>query len=162
MADTPYGPLRPEEAVNLRRFLFLVVDAGQGPKGDWSQTLEGPTGKELVGAVVDVIVDANAHAELHGLRGHHAQLARRHGALALQPEARGGGAPARRKSGPWNCRDLKITVARVSLRSTGRRARRDAQRGADLVHAAGRRPSTNSRSAGGDALQGQPGVIRSF
>ena len=26
---TPYGPLRPAEAVNLRRFLFLVVDAGQ-------------------------------------------------------------------------------------------------------------------------------------
>ena len=46
--DTPYGPLRPAEAVNLRRFLFLVVDAGQGPQGNWSKTLEGPAGKDLV------------------------------------------------------------------------------------------------------------------
>ncbi len=59
---TPYGPLRPAEAVNLRRFLFLVVDAGQGPQGNWSKTLEGPAGKELVSAVVDVLVSANAHA----------------------------------------------------------------------------------------------------
>ena len=32
-ASTPYGPLRPEEAVNLRRLLFVIVDAGQGPAG---------------------------------------------------------------------------------------------------------------------------------
>ena len=54
--------MQPAEAVNMRRFLFLVVDAGQGPTGDWSKTVEGPTGKELIGAVVSVLVDANAHA----------------------------------------------------------------------------------------------------
>ena len=41
---TPYGPLEPEEAVKLRRMLFLVVDAGRAPSGTWSQTVEGPSG----------------------------------------------------------------------------------------------------------------------
>ena len=59
---TPYGPLRPDEAVNLRRLLFLVVDAGQGPTGNWSRTLAGPDGKQLISAVVSALVDANAHA----------------------------------------------------------------------------------------------------
>ena len=74
---TPYGPLRPEEAVNLRRFLFLVVDAGLGPKGDWSQTLEGPTGKELVGAVIDTIVDANTRSSYQAFEATMRELARR-------------------------------------------------------------------------------------
>ena len=74
---TPYGPLRPEEAVNLRRFLFLVVDAGLGPKGDWSQTLEGPTGKELVGAVIDTIVEANTRSSYRPSRPPCATGARR-------------------------------------------------------------------------------------
>src|SRR5947208_2476620 len=30
-ANTPFGPLAPQQAVKLRRFLFLVVDAGRAP-----------------------------------------------------------------------------------------------------------------------------------
>jgi predicted acylesterase/phospholipase RssA len=111
---TPYGPLRPEEAVNLRRFLFLVADAGQGPQGNWSKTLEGPAGKELIGAVVDVLVDANAHtsfsafeATMHNWQN---EIVRWRCGLTHTEVAR-----LRQRGGPWNCRDLKITVARVSF-----------------------------------------------
>ncbi len=111
---TPYGPLRPEEAVNLRRFLFVVVDAGQGPQGDWSKTLEGPAGKELVGAVVDVLVDANAHASYAAFEAtmHNWQneIVRWRCGLKSAEVAR-----LRKDRGKWNCRDLKITVARVSF-----------------------------------------------
>ena len=44
---TPYGPLQPEEAVKLRRLLFLVVDSGRGPSGSWAQTVAGPSGVDL-------------------------------------------------------------------------------------------------------------------
>ncbi|MBI1204697.1 MAG: patatin-like phospholipase family protein [Rhodopseudomonas sp.] len=111
---TPYGPLRPEQAVNLRRFLFLVVDAGQGPQGDWSTTLEGPAGKDLIAAVVDVLVDANAHASYAAfeatMQNWRNDIVRWRCGLKRAEAAR-----LRGRDGPWNCRDLKITVARVSF-----------------------------------------------
>jgi predicted acylesterase/phospholipase RssA len=111
---TPYGPLRPEEAVDMRRFLFLVVDAGRGPQGDWSQTLEGPTGKDLVGAVIDTILDANTRSSYQAFEITMAQwrndLVRWRCGLKPDEVAR-----LRGKGGHWNCRDLKITVARVGF-----------------------------------------------
>ena len=32
-SESPFGPLAPQEAVKLRRFLFLVVDSGRAPSG---------------------------------------------------------------------------------------------------------------------------------
>jgi NTE family protein len=117
--DTPYGPLRPAEAVNLRRFLFLVVDAGQSPKGDWSKTLEGPTGKELVGAVIDVLVDANAHTSYAAfsatMQNWRNDIVRWRCGLNRAEVARLRGG----RVGRWNCRDLKITVARISFAALG-------------------------------------------
>jgi predicted acylesterase/phospholipase RssA len=111
---TPYGPLRPEEAVNLRRLMFLVVDAGRGPQGDWSQTLEGPSGKDLVGAVMDTVIDANTRSSYAAfeatLRNWRDDLVRWRCGLPHDEvrRLRGGG-------GRWNCRDVKFTVARVSF-----------------------------------------------
>ena len=34
-AEAPYEPLTAPQAVKIRRILFLVVDAGKGPSGDW-------------------------------------------------------------------------------------------------------------------------------
>jgi predicted acylesterase/phospholipase RssA len=113
-AGTPYGPLRPEDAVRLRRLLFLVVDAGRGPEGNWSTTLEGPAGKELVGAVVDVLVDANAHASYAAFEATMQNW--RDGMIrwrcSLKPAEV---AKLRGRSGPWNCRDLKIDIGQVGF-----------------------------------------------
>jgi NTE family protein len=117
--DTPYGPMRPAEAVNLRRFLFLVVDAGQSPKGNWSKTLDGPSGKELVGAVVDVLVDANAHASYAAfeatMNNWRNSIVRWRCGLSRAEVARLRGG----RTGRWSCSDLKITVARVSFGELG-------------------------------------------
>lgn len=111
---TPYGPLRPEEAVTLRRFMFLVVDAGRGPQGDWSQTLEGPSGKELVGAVMDTIIDANSRSSYAAfeatLRNWRDELVRWRCGLKRAEVDR-----LRGHGGRWDCRDVKFTVARVSF-----------------------------------------------
>jgi NTE family protein len=113
-AGTLYGPLMPQEAVNLRRLLFLIVDAGQGPAGDWSQTVEGPAGKELFSAVVDVLVDANSQASYGAfeatMRNWRDDIVRWRCGLKREEADR-----LRGKSGAWNCRDLKMTVGRISF-----------------------------------------------
>jgi NTE family protein len=156
---TAYGPLRPEEAVSMRRLLFLVVDAGRGPQGDWSQTLEGPTGKELVGAVIDTIIDANTRSSYQAFEVTMAQwrneLVRWRCGLKPDEVAR-----LRGKGGRWNCRDVKITVARVSFDQLG------AERAKKLnaVPTSFTLPADTVdevTSAGGDALQVNP-AFREF
>ncbi len=111
---TPFGPLRPEEAVKLRRFLFIVVDSGRGPQGDWSQTLDGPSGKDLVGAVMDTIIEANTRSSYTAfeatLKDWRNELIRWRCGLKQDEVVR-----LRGKSGGWSCRDLKFTIARVSF-----------------------------------------------
>ena len=114
VSGTPYGPLRPKEAVRLRRLLFVVVDAGTGPQGDWSQTLEGPTGKELIGAVMDSMLDASKRSSYAAfqatLTNWRDQLVRWRCGLKRAEVARlrGGG-------GRWSCHDVKFTVLHVSF-----------------------------------------------
>ena len=55
-ANKPYMPLTPEKAVRLRRVVFIIVNSGQAPSGTWSQTIEGPTGAALLGAVTDTAI----------------------------------------------------------------------------------------------------------
>jgi hypothetical protein len=153
-AETPYGPLRAEDAVRLRRFLFLVVDAGRGPEGDWASTLEGPAGKDLVGAVVDVLVDANAHSSYAAfdatLRNWRDAMIRWRCGLPAAEVTRLRGRP-----GPWNCRDLKIEIAQVSF------AQLDPERAKKLnaVPTSFSLPAASVDeliSAGGDALTNNP------
>ena len=36
-ATRPYEPLTPQQAARIRRVMFLIVDSGRGPSGNWSQ-----------------------------------------------------------------------------------------------------------------------------
>jgi predicted acylesterase/phospholipase RssA len=113
-SQTPYGPLSPQDAVNLRRLMFLVVDAGRGPQGDWNQTVEGPAGKELVGAVFDAIIDANSRSSYAAfeatMKNWRSEIVRWRCGLKRAEVAR-----LRGHGGPWNCRDLQIVVGRVGF-----------------------------------------------
>ncbi len=115
LEGTPYGPLRPREAINLRRLLFLVVDAGRGPEGKWAQTLEGPSGAQLISAVVDAAIDANTQTSYTAfqatMQNWHDKLVRwRCGLKPAQVARLRGG-----RRGRWNCRDLKIIVGRIAF-----------------------------------------------
>jgi len=59
-SETPFGPLAPQEAVKLRRFLFLVVDSGRAPSGNWAQTIPGPSGVDLIMATSDTATGSGA------------------------------------------------------------------------------------------------------
>ena len=61
-SETPYGPFTPQQAVKLRRSIFVVVDAGRAPSGDWVQTVEGPRGVDLVMAAADTATEAALRA----------------------------------------------------------------------------------------------------
>ena len=113
-SGTPYGPLRPEEAVNLRRLLFVVVDAGVAPQSEWSQTLEGPSGKDLVSAMMDAMLDASKRSSYAAfeatMKNWRDQLVRWRCGLKSAEVAR-----LRGKGGRWSCRDVKFTIMRVSF-----------------------------------------------
>lgn len=155
---TPYGPLRPEEAVNLRRLMFLVVDAGQGPKGDWSRTLEGPAGKDLFGAVVDVLVDANSQSSYTAfaatMKSWRDSIVKWRCGLKPVEANR-----LRGRGGPWNCQDLKFTIARISFDQLGP----DRARLLNAVPTSFTLPPESVDElarAGGDALSANPAFQR--
>ncbi len=61
-ATKPYEPFTPRQAVNLKRFLFVVVDAGRPPGGNLAKSAESPEIMDLIEAVSDTAVDANVRA----------------------------------------------------------------------------------------------------
>ena len=112
-SDTPYGPLTPEQAVKLRRSLFLVVDAKAGVSGNWVQTVDGPNGVDLVKAAIDTTIDASVGASYTAFERTMSDwqnaLVRWRCGLSAAERSRYG-APAH-----WNCRDVKFFVGRVGF-----------------------------------------------
>ncbi len=48
--------------------MFVVVNAGQGPTGNWSRTLEGPSGADLVDAVTDTAINSAVRSGFDAFR----------------------------------------------------------------------------------------------
>lgn len=58
LSGTPHGPLTEADAVRLRRMLFLIVDAGRAPAGDWALRPQGPGGLDVGIAAADAAIDS--------------------------------------------------------------------------------------------------------
>lgn len=116
-SDTPYGPLSPQQGVKLRRALFVVVDAGRGPSGNWVQNVEGPGAAELVMAAADTAIDASVRASFTAFEGTarewQEQLIRWRCGLSAEKRRQFGAPPN------WNCRDLKFQVTRIGFDQLG-------------------------------------------
>jgi len=113
-SDTPYGPLSPRQAVKLRRALFLVVDASApGPSPEWVNTVEGPSGAELVKATADTALDASVAGSFTAfnstMNAWQGALIRWRCGLSAADRARYGAGPR------WNCRDIKFFVGRLGF-----------------------------------------------
>jgi NTE family protein len=116
-SNTPDGPLAPQEAVKLRRFLFLVVDAGRDPDGKWAQTIPGPSGVDLIMATSDTATQSGAigsysafDATMNDWRN---QLIRWRCGLSEAERTRLGAPPG------WNCRDVEFFINRISFDDLG-------------------------------------------
>lgn len=112
-SDTPYGPLTPQQAVKLRRALFLVVDAKTGSTGDWVHTVDGPNGVETVRASVASSMAANLGATYtvftRSMNDWRTSLVRWRCQLSAPDRAKLGAGP------DWNCQDLKFFVGRLGF-----------------------------------------------
>ena len=116
-SDRPDGPLAPEEAVKLRRFLFLVVDSGRAPSGNWAQTIPGPSGVDLIMATSDTATDSGAIGSYSAfdaiMNDWRNQLIRWRCGLSEADRHRLG-APA-----AWNCHDVEFFISRISFDQLG-------------------------------------------
>jgi NTE family protein len=112
-ATRPYEPLTPRHAARMRRVLFLIVDAGRGPSGNWTQRLEGPTGVELVMATADTATGASERASYTAFRSLMtdwvAKVRRWRCGLSAAERQRLGLRPG------WRCNDLQVYVERVGF-----------------------------------------------
>jgi hypothetical protein len=112
-SDTAYGPLTPQQAVRVRRGIFLVVDSKAGLSGDWINTVEGPSGVDVVKAAVDTTIDASVGASYSAfdrtMSEWQGSLIRWRCGLSAAERARYG-APA-----GWNCKDLRFFIGRLGF-----------------------------------------------
>jgi NTE family protein len=116
-SSTPFGPLAPQEAVKLQRFLFLVVDSGRAPSGAWSQTVSGPSGVDLIMAASDTATGSGAigsYSAFDDTMGDwQDELVRWRCGLSEAERGRLGAPPG------WNCRDVKFFIGRISFDQLG-------------------------------------------
>jgi predicted acylesterase/phospholipase RssA len=112
-SETAYGPLTPQQAVKLRRAMFLVVDSKVGISGNWVNTVEGPSGIDLLKAAVDTTMDASVGSSYTAfdrtMGDWRESLVRWRCGLSAADRTRFGAGPN------WNCRDLKFFVGRLGF-----------------------------------------------
>jgi NTE family protein len=112
-SETPFGPLAPQEAVKLRRFLFLIVDSGRDPSGKWAQTIPGPSGVDLITAASDTATESGAIGSYSAFDDtmddwRKALVTWRCG-LSEADRRRFGAPPG------WNCRDVQFFISRIGF-----------------------------------------------
>jgi NTE family protein len=110
---TPYAPMTARDAVRIRRMFVIVVDASQGPSGDWIDREDGPAGFDLALSATDAAVDSAARLAADSFESmiegwQQSVIAFRCG-LTREEVARLGG------PSDWNCRDVSFTSARLGV-----------------------------------------------
>jgi NTE family protein len=116
--DRPYMPMTAEQAVRVKRFLFMVVDAGRDPAGNWPRNLASPSGLELAGVVTDAAIDSGVYKGYDYfttiMRDWQADLRRWRCSLSSAEVLR-----LRGTLDGWNCAEVTFTVGRVSFEDAG-------------------------------------------
>jgi NTE family protein len=116
-ANTPFGPLAPQQAVKLRRLLFLVVDSGRAPSGQWAQTVPGPKGVDLIMATSDTATESGAIGSYSAFDATMADwrktLVSWRCGLSEADRHRFGAPPG------WNCHDLEFYISKISFDALG-------------------------------------------
>lgn len=159
LLGTPYGPMSETDAVKVRRLLFIVVDAGHGPRGDWNQSQAGPSGIEVANAAIDAAMGTNVRMSYDAFVPMMQQW--RDDLVAYRcamPDARQQEIAAH--SPDWRCDAVEFFVTRISFDSL------DKARAASLsdVPTRLRLPEADIDrliDAGRDAILGNP-LIREF
>ena len=114
LLGTPYGPISENDAVSVRKLLFLVVDAGQGPTGNWNRDLIGPSGVEIASAAIDTAIDSNARMSYDAfvpmMRTWQSDIIRFRCNLPVARQT-----DIKKNNPMWRCDDVAFTVAQISF-----------------------------------------------
>ena len=113
VARQPYAPLPRDKAVKLRHVVFIVVNAGLGPRGTWAQTVQGPSGSEMIGALTDTAIDSAVRSGFDAFRlgVKEWQDATRKWRCSLpQAEAKKLGA-----TGDWRCSNISFDLVEIGF-----------------------------------------------
>lgn len=106
-------PLTADKAVQLRRVVFVVVNAGRPPMGEWSRTLDGPSGVALLTAVTDTAIDLAVRSGFDAfrlsLREWEGAVRKWRCSLTVEEARKHGAGPA------WRCNDIRFEVSETSF-----------------------------------------------
>jgi NTE family protein len=112
-AGQPYAPLTPDKAVRLRRLVFIVVNSGLGPQGKWAETVEGPSGKDMIGALTDTAINSAVRSGFDAFRltvkGWEDATRKWRCALSRAEAVKLGA------TGDWRCSNISFDVAEISF-----------------------------------------------
>lgn len=113
-ARAPYAPMTPEEAVRMKRMLFLVANAGVESDYGWTQKIPGPGGVGLGMSIATASMSAATRSGYDAMRGELRQWEAEliEWRCALPP------GEVRRLRGTldgWDCSDLKLFIGQASF-----------------------------------------------
>jgi NTE family protein len=113
-AQVPYAPLTAEEAVKLKRMLFLVANAGVDKDYDWTRKVAGPGGVNLAMSIATSAMSAASRSGYDSMRGElrlwEAELIEWRCALPLSQVRK-----LRGTTQGWDCKDVKLFVGETSF-----------------------------------------------
>ncbi|KAB0264846.1 patatin-like phospholipase family protein [Microvirga brassicacearum] len=116
--DRPYMPMTAEQAVRVNRFLYMVVDAGRGPAGDWQRSIDSPGGVEIASIVTDVAIDSGVYKGYDYftaiMKDWQADLRRWRCSLSSGEVLK-----LRGTLQGWRCADVTFSVGRVTFADAG-------------------------------------------
>jgi len=113
-AQEAHSPLSPDEAIKIRRILFLVANAGVSRDFGWTRKLPGPGGLQLAMSIANSAMSAATRTGYDAMRLELADWERDlvdyRCALPRAQVVR-----VRGTSSGWDCRDVKLFVGQVSF-----------------------------------------------
>lgn len=113
-AQQPYAPMSPEEAVSMKRMLFLVANAGVEKDYSWTQKVPGPGGPGLAMSIATASMSAATRSGYDAMKGElriwQDDLIEWRCSLSLAEVRRLRGSVA-----DWDCRDVKLFVGQASF-----------------------------------------------
>ena len=113
VAEQPYAPLSRDKAVQLRHVVFIVVNSGVGQQGEWSQTVQGPSGKDMIGALTDTAINSAVRSGFDAFRlsvKAWQDATRKWRCTLPRAEAARLGA-----TGDWRCSNISFEVVEISF-----------------------------------------------
>lgn len=113
-AQAPYAPMTPEEAVRMKRMLFLIANAGVEADYGWTQKIAGPSGVGLGMSIATASMSAATRSGYDAMRGElrqwETELVEWRCALPASEVKR-----LRASTAGWDCTDLKLFVGQASF-----------------------------------------------